>query len=158
MSPDELQPRPETPGKVLLIDDEPMATRTLLGVIELEPSFEAVAFNSPDDALAHLADHPMEVIVSDFIMPGKSGLDVLMEARRLQPETSRILLTGYADKASAIESINKIGLFQYIEKPWDNASLLLVLRNAIERTRLLRHVRNGATQEDLRERLWRMLV
>lgn len=158
MTSDELRPGPESPGRVLLIDDEPLATRTLLGLIDLEPSLEAVAFNAPEEALAHLAEHPIEAIVSDFIMPGMSGLDVLREARRVRPETSRILLTGYADKASAIESINSIGLFQYVEKPWDNTAFLLVLRNAVERTRLLRRLQDGATNDDLRERLWRMLV
>jgi response regulator RpfG family c-di-GMP phosphodiesterase len=53
---------------------------------------------------------------------------------------SRILLTGYADKRNAIRSINEVGLYQYLEKPWDNDRLLLVLRNAAERSVLLREL------------------
>jgi len=158
MSPEEFQPRPDTPARVVLIDDEPMATRTLMNVLGLDPSLKGTAFNDPVEALAHLREHPADVVVCDFVMPRMNGLEVLREARRIQPETSRILLTGYADKASAIESINSIGLFQYIEKPWDNPDLLMVLRNAAERTRLLRRLNNGSPIDDLRERLWRMLV
>lgn len=158
MSPDSFLPTPERPARVLLIDDEPIATRTLVHVLGEEPSLAAVAFNDPREALDELRERPADVVVSDFVMPWMNGLEVLREARAVAPETSRILLTGYADKASAIESINTIGLFQYIEKPWDNPSLLMVLRNAAERTRLLRHLRNGTPVDDLRERLWRMLV
>ena len=62
-------------------------------------------------------------------------------------------------KESAIRSINEIGLFQYIEKPWDNALLRMVLRNAAERTVLLRQLQeeNGAGAE-IRDRIWRLLL
>ena len=62
--------------------------------------------------------------------------------------TSRILLTGYADKESAIKAINDIGLFQYIEKPWDNTNLLIVLRNALERRFLIKTLQEKITEID----------
>jgi response regulator RpfG family c-di-GMP phosphodiesterase len=49
----------------------------------------------------------------------------------------RILLTGYADKENAIEAINNVGLYQYIQKPWDNDDLKLAIRNGLEKTTLL---------------------
>ena len=48
-----------------------------------------------------------------------------------------ILLTGYADKENAIKAINEIGLYKYIEKPWDNDSLINDIKNGIERSHLL---------------------
>ena len=55
--------------------------------------------------------------------------------KELQPEASRVLLTGHADKQSAIQAINQVALFQYLEKPWDNAQLLLVIQSGVERAR-----------------------
>ena len=65
-----------------------------------------------------------------------------------QPESSRVLLTGHADKQSAIEAINKVGLFQYIEKPWDNDNLLIVLRNALERRFLFKKLQEKIAEID----------
>ena len=57
-----------------------------------------------------------------------------------------ILLTGYADKENAIKAINNVGLYQYIEKPWDNEDLRLVIRNGLEKTDLLKQL-----EEKIRE-------
>ena len=51
-------------------------------------------------------------------------------AKEQQPEAARVLLTGHADKQSAIQAINDVGLYQYLEKPWDNQQLLLVIQSA----------------------------
>jgi serine phosphatase RsbU (regulator of sigma subunit) len=64
-------------------------------------------------------------------MPEMDGLKFLSEIKKLYPDISTILLTGYADKENAIKAINQVGLFQYLEKPWDNENLKLVIRNGI---------------------------
>jgi CheY-like chemotaxis protein len=56
--------------------------------------------------------------------------------RAPQPLATRILLTGYADKQNAIRAINEAGLYYYLEKPWDNDHLKMVIRNGIERSAL----------------------
>ena len=146
-------------GRVLIVDDDPLVTSMLGYLLKLESHFEHVEFNDPLAALEHLKSNTVDVIVSDFVMPPMDGLTFLGCARELQPEPARILLTGYADKESAIRSINTIGLYQYVEKPWDNQRLLLVFRNAAERTRLLRLLgdRNQSLDE-MRERIWRALL
>lgn len=146
-------------GTVLILDDEPMVTRTLDGVLQLDDGLKAVAFNEPQRALAHLREDRVDAIVSDFVMPGMNGLEFLAEAKTIQPEATRILLTGYADKDSAIRSINEIGLYHYIEKPWQNQDLLLVLRNAVERSQLIRSLRElDSSQDEIRDKLWKMLI
>lgn len=57
-------------------------------------------------------------------------------------------MTGYADKESAIKAINDIGLFQYIEKPWDNSNFLIVLRNALERRFLVKTLQEKIAEID----------
>ena len=81
-------------------------------------------------------------------MPKMTGLQLLARPKELQPEAARVLLTEHADKQSAIQAINDVGLFQYLEKPWDNAQLLLVIKSAIERTSLFRTLRSKITELD----------
>jgi response regulator RpfG family c-di-GMP phosphodiesterase len=69
-------------------------------------------------------------------MPEMDGITFLRQIRDLNPQTTRILLTGYADKENAIRAINEVGLYYYLEKPWDNEHLKLVIRNGIERSTL----------------------
>lgn len=146
-------------GNVLLLDDEPMVTQTLEGVLGLDDGLSPVTFNDARPALGHLREERIDAIVSDFVMPGMNGLEFLAEAKKIQPEAARILLTGYADKESAIRSINEIGLYHYIEKPWRNEDLLMVLRNAVERSQLLRSLRElDSPQDEIRDKLWKMLI
>ena len=92
--------------------------------------------------------NPVDVVISDYLMPKMNGIQMLGKAKELQPEAARVLLTGHADKQSAITAINNVGLYQYLEKPWDNAQLLLVINSAIERTQLLRKLRDKVNELD----------
>jgi DNA-binding NtrC family response regulator len=149
----------ENHGRIITVDDDPLVTATLGFLLQLESEFSHVAFNDPNEALDYLKQNEVDVIVSDFVMPQMDGLTFLGRAREVQPEPSRILLTGYADKESAIRAINTIGLYHYVEKPWDNERLLLVMRNAAERTRLLRMLGDHSQSLDaMRERIWRTLL
>jgi len=123
--------------RILVLDDDPTVTRALHALIQLETSWTVDAFNDPREALGSLDEQAYHAIVSDFLMPEMDGIKFLRKVRELQPGASRIMLTGYADKANAIRSINEVGLYQYIEKPWENDELLLVLRNAVERASLV---------------------
>lgn len=125
----------ETPARILLVDDEEMILSSLRTFLELETDHEVRTFTSPREALA--ADVDADVVISDYLMPGLDGITFLARYKESRPHVPRILLTGYADKENAIRAINEVGLFQYIEKPWDNDNLLLVLRNALDRRRLL---------------------
>jgi DNA-binding NtrC family response regulator len=148
-----------THGRVLIVDDEEMVTRNLAMLLRLESALVPLPFNAPSEALEFVRGESVDVVLADFIMPGMNGLDLLAEVRRVQPAASRILLTGYADKQSAIRAINEVGLFQYLEKPWDNALMLMVLRNATERSQLLRQLGDKTRSlNDMREQIWRILV
>jgi response regulator RpfG family c-di-GMP phosphodiesterase len=64
------------------------------------------------------------------------GITFLKQVRERRPQATRILLTGYADKENAIRAINEAGLYHYLEKPWNNDHLKIVLRNGVERASL----------------------
>ena len=149
----------DTPAIVLLLDDDPLVTRNLEIALRLGNAFAPRPFNDPAEALSFLEVESVDAMVVDYQMPQMTGLDFLAQAKLLRPTASRLLLTGYADKTSAIRAINEIGLYQYFEKPWDNAALKLTLRNAVERTRLLRALKDHQTKiDDVRDRLWKLLV
>ncbi len=138
----------ESDATMVLVDDEDMVLRSLQSFLELETDYNLKTFTSPEDALDYALAGPVDVVVSDFLMPGMNGIELLGRIREKHPHSPRILLTGYADKESAIKAINEIGLFQYIEKPWDNANLLIVLRNALERRFLVKTLQEKITEID----------
>ena len=125
---------------VLLLDDEPMVTRSLESLLRMETSWTVLSFNRTEEAIAAVHERTVDAVVADFLMPRTDGLEFLRRVKERDPLASRILLTGYADKQNAIRSINEVGLYQYVEKPWDNDAMLLLVRNAVERTRILRRV------------------
>ncbi|HEU0140802.1 MAG: response regulator [Bryobacteraceae bacterium] len=133
---------------VMIVDDEEMVITSIRAFLRLETEYAVHGFTSPEDAARQLETNPVDVIVTDYLMPKMNGIQLLGKAKNLQPEAARVLLTGHADKQSAIQAINEIGLYQYLEKPWDNAQLLLVIQGAIERTRLLRTLRDKISELD----------
>ncbi len=141
-------------GKIVVVDDEKMVTSAFKTLFKVEGFDDIHLFNSPKDALIFLNDNVPDLIISDFIMPEMNGLEFLREAKKLYPEVSMILLTGYADKENAIKAINEIGLYKYIEKPWDNDDLILNIKNGIERSHLLENLRNKISElEDAKSKL-----
>ena len=125
---------------ILIVDDEEMVTSALRSFLQLETEYEIVTFTSPVDALAKVNGDPIDVVIADYMMPEMDGVTFLKEVRDRRPEASRILLTGYADKENAIRAINEAGLYYYLEKPWDNEKLQVIIRNGVERAALFREL------------------
>jgi DNA-binding NtrC family response regulator len=122
---------------VIIVDDEEMVLTSLSTYLSLETDYNVVTFTSASEALKHLGANDADIIISDFLMPEMDGIRFLAKAREMRPDVPRVILTGYADKENAIKAINEVGLFQYIEKPWDNDDLRLIIRNGIEKKQLL---------------------
>ncbi len=138
----------ERDNRLLLVDDDEMVLSSLTALMELETEYRVHTARGGEEALAVAGEHQLDLVVSDYLMPGMNGIDLLARLKEEQPWAPRILLTGYADKENAIRAINEVGLFQYIEKPWDNAHLLLVIRNALERRHLLRALQQKIAEAD----------
>jgi len=131
-------------AKIMIVDDEEIVTRSIANLIQLETDYHLLTFQSPEEALRAMQSEPIDCIITDFLMPEMDGLAFLKKANSIDPEMPKILLTGYADKENAIRAINEANIFQYLEKPWDNDNLKLVIRNAVNQRSM---------QQSLTERL-----
>jgi DNA-binding NtrC family response regulator len=133
---------------VLLVDDEEMVITSIKAFLQLETDFDIQGFTDPEEAARFAEKTTVDVAVSDYLMPKMNGIQLLGRMKEIQPEASRVLLTGHADKQSAIQAINQVALFQYLEKPWDNSQLLLVVQSGAERARLFRDLREKVGELD----------
>lgn len=130
-------------SKILIIDDEIMITSTLSTLIQMMLDYEVFTSNDPKQLIESglLDTEKIDLVISDFIMPYMNGLDLLSLIKEKQPHIVPILLTGYSDKESAIKSINDLGLYYYLEKPWDNNELIKVVENGIEKSKLEKEIK-----------------
>jgi DNA-binding NtrC family response regulator len=122
---------------IVIVDDEEMVLMSLNSFLTLETQYEVKTYTSAKEALEYIKKGRVDLVVSDYLMPEMDGITFLSKVRELKPEIPRIILTGYADKENAIKAINHVGLFQYIEKPWNNDDLLIILRNGLEKQKLM---------------------
>ena len=82
-------------GKIVLVDDEAMVTKTLATLLKLEGLKNTVSFNSPYEALEYLENNECDLVISDFIMPKMDGLDFLAKVREKHRELPIIICTAY---------------------------------------------------------------
>jgi DNA-binding NtrC family response regulator len=123
-------------AKVLVVDDED-AMRFALSEIMEEIGVEVVSAASPDEALAHI--DAVDVVVTDFAMPGKNGLELLDEVRALDPSIPVIMVTAHGSERIAVQALKR-GAYDYIAKPFDNDEVAYSVRRACETHALRRTV------------------
>jgi len=127
---------PSEPISVLVVDDDPIVLSALKGTLERE-QYTVVACNSPLRALELMADREFSVIISDHRMPEMSGLDFLVESRKLQPDCSRILITALVSLPTVIDAFNRGEIYRFVAKPWLREEFVASVRNAVQRHSLI---------------------
>jgi PAS domain S-box-containing protein len=132
----------QQPAKILLVDDEHIVKSSIESYMMLETPHDIASYNNPVEALAQLDQIRPDVVISDFNLPQLTGIEFLKQVKARFPNVETILLTGYADKENAIAAINEVGIYRYLEKPWDNAQLQATIEQALERQRLVRGLEN----------------
>ena len=133
-------------GNIVIVDDEEMVLVSIHSFLTLETDYKVTTFSHPKDALAFIRENDVDLVISDYLMPDMDGIRFLGEVKKLKPDVTRIILTGYADKENAIEAINGIGIYQYIEKPWDNGDLNIIIRNGLEKKLLMEQLQEKIEQ------------
>ncbi len=117
--------------KILCIDDEQDIVDALFRLFRKD--FDVLTATSGQDGLHLLKENKVSLIISDQKMPEMTGVETLKKSIEIDPDCIRILLTGYTDIESVIDSINSGEVYRYITKPWDPVDLENTVKKAIEK-------------------------
>lgn len=133
----QVPPAIDPPPRLLCVDDDPLCREALASLLTQE-GFDATCAASGEEGVAHLraARPAFALVLTDLVMPGLSGLDVLREARRCDADCAVLVVTGFAQTREAREALEQ-GAFELIAKPLSPEALRGSLRRLRERCRLL---------------------
>ncbi len=125
---------------IICVDDEEIVLKSLKRELTntLGDKYLIETANGGEDALelfAELQDDGYEIplVLSDHIMPGMKGAELLKRIHATSPKTLTIMLTGQADMNAVTQAVNQADLYRYIAKPWERTDLILTVREAIRR-------------------------
>ncbi|HZO10096.1 MAG TPA: sigma-54 dependent transcriptional regulator, partial [Myxococcota bacterium] len=121
-------------SSVLIVDDDAAMRQMLLSLLR-ERGLPAAEAASADLALEKLRESEFGAVLSDVKMPGRSGIDLVGEVRRLRPETPVILMTAFGSIDAAVEAM-RAGAYDYVTKPFEPESVLMTIERALERRAL----------------------
>lgn len=127
---------------VLLVDDEANILNALARLF-LDRDVRVLRAETGEEALGIVRREPVAVVVSDNLMPGMRGVELLSQVRNLSPDTVRVLLTGYADLPTAIEAINRGEVFRFHVKPWVDEEIVRTVEEGVRRYQVVRSLRDG---------------
>ena len=125
--------------RVLVVDDEPMIL-TLLSTVFRGKGWDVAEAQSGSDGIEQLERGRFDVILTDLVMPGDSGMDLLRAAKEIHPDVEVILMTGYATADTAIEAMRN-GAFHYIMKPLKTEEVVNLVEKAYSQRQLQRENR-----------------
>jgi len=104
-------------NKVLFVDDQ----QEILDLIQRktrDESFDSYFAKTANEAIQILSTNVINVLITDIMMPDMSGLDLIMKAKEISPDTVRMVLSGNAQMSSVMDAINQGHVFKYLTKPW----------------------------------------
>ena len=116
-------------SSIHVIDDEPVIRDVLEQLLRAE-GYDVELSESGEAALPKFADSSCDLVLLDLLMPGRNGLEVLPEIKKIRPSAIVIIITAYASVESAIEAM-KIGAYDYVQKPFKHEDLLLTIERAL---------------------------
>lgn len=133
---------PQLPApSLLLVDDDPMPLETLAALLSAE-GFQVVTAATGEEAVRRLKaeEPPFDLVITDLVMPGKTGMDVLKCALNRNPSCTVLVLTGFGSVREATEAM-ELGAFDFVTKPMQIDQFRNTLRRLMER-RTLTHERD----------------
>lgn len=129
----------EKASHILVIDDEEVICSLLTDVLT-EAGHKVVAVASAEEALEKVKDSAFEVVITDLMMPGMNGIEILRKVKKMNSDISVIIITGYATVETAVEAM-KEGAYDYLSKPFNLAEIKITVDRAVERQTLIRGVK-----------------
>jgi len=126
----------EKPLRVLIVDDDEAHAEALSDALEIDGATATIA-TSGEAGIAQLSEATYDAVLTDLVMPDRSGIEVLQAAVRLQPDAAVLLVTGHESVRTAVDAMRN-GAADYLAKPVDIAELRARLSRAVEAVRLRR--------------------
>lgn len=131
-------------AKLLVVDDEPSLVDLYVRRLARQ-SYKVLAASSGIEALAILQAEDIDVLITDFNMPGMDGCELITRAAKQYPMLQSIVVTGFSDIKTAINAMGA-GAFNYLQKPVDFTELGIVIEKGLEKRKLLQDVQNKQRQ------------
>jgi response regulator RpfG family c-di-GMP phosphodiesterase len=122
---------------VMIVDDEEIVLMTLRDTLVRE-GYNVVTSPHAVHAATMLQERAFSVVMSDQQMPLVTGLEFLSQVKQIQPDATRILITGVVNLNTVIDAINKGEIYRFVVKPWLREELLVTVKNAVQRHELIR--------------------
>lgn len=116
---------------LLIVDDEPNVLKSLRRLFA-GTEYSILLAESGEEGLKLLKEHDVQLVISDYRMPGMTGVQLLREVKELYPDTIRIILSGYADVAAIVEAINDGQVYKFLAKPWNDQEILTTVQRSFE--------------------------
>ena len=117
--------------RILLVDDEPRVLTALRRSMNWDGHDVFTATNA-SAALELMRVDPVDLVISDNMMPGVTGIELFAQMHKLWPDTTRVMLTGVSDHEVALRALEQGAIFRYMTKPWDDVDLRITVRQALE--------------------------
>ncbi len=122
----------ESKPNIIIVDDESRVLAKLKKLLNNYTEYNVNAFVSVEKAFAYVKSNKIDLVLSDIHMPKMNGITFLSKVRKIWPKIPWIILAESSEKEKAMNAVNETGVYQYIEKPWNDDDLLIALRNVLE--------------------------
>ena len=120
---------------ILIVDDEPNVLKSLKRLL-VDTDYNILMAQSGEEGLEKLKERKIDVVISDYRMPGMNGVEFLSKVKEQSPDTMRLILSGYADAVAIVEAINEGQVYRFITKPWNDQELLTTISTSLEQHNL----------------------
>lgn len=127
---------------ILVIDDEINILRAMRRTLR-ETGYRILTASDAETGLRRISEEDIAVVISDYLMPGMTGIDFLSRVKEMSPTTERILMTAHGDLNTAIDAINRGGIFRFIVKPWSDEALLNAIEDGMMHHKLVNTLKFG---------------
>ncbi|MDO9530329.1 MAG: response regulator [Syntrophales bacterium] len=130
----------EKKATILLVDDDAGMRETLKDIL-VDKGYQVTIFASGKEAIKEIRKGLFDIVIVDLKLPDVGGIQILEEAKEVNPESAVIMMTGYASLESAVEALNR-GAFSYIIKPFNMDEVKVVIKKALHQIKLSKENQN----------------